>query len=448
MITRDKTESIVQFVLDYARGKAQGAEVIISASDIATSRFANNGMTQNQAPDHVHVSVRILKNGRQARLSSDKLTSDSLRHLVDDAVSACKFLEKDEGLQALPAPPSKPYQKLRHYDAATAQLGPEERSKAIKKIVKIAEANGLNSAGIVSTGSTVVTIANSKGLHAAHKQSTAECSITMYKDAATGWAKADFVRFDQLDFESLAKRAASKASANVNPLEVSPGRYQVILEPSAVLDLVGFLAYDFSATSHLDQLSCFQDQMGQRVLGENISIWDDVADEQQAGMPFDGEGIPRKSIQLVENGVIKNWVCGRRSARKMNLKATGHGLSEPSAEGEFPQNLVFAGGSTSMDDMIAHAERAVLLTRVWYIREIEPKGKIVTGMTRDGTFLVENGRIVGAVKNLRFNQSIVDLLNNVEKMGPSVRTAGEEALPSVVPPMVVSNFNFASTTTF
>ncbi len=173
MITRDKTESIVEFILDYAKGKAQGAEVTISASDIATSRFANNGMTQNQAPDHVLVSVRLLKNGRQARLSSDKLTIDSLRQLVDDALTACKFLEKDEGLQALPAPPSKPYQKLKHYDAATAQLGPDERSKAIKKIVKIAEAHGLSAAGVISTGSTVLTLANSKGLLATHKESTA-----------------------------------------------------------------------------------------------------------------------------------------------------------------------------------------------------------------------------------------------------------------------------------
>lgn len=448
MITRDKSESIVQYLLDYAKGKAQGAEVTISASDIATSRFANNGMTQNQAPDHVLVSVRVLKNGRQARLSSDKLSVDSLRNLVDDAVSACKFLEKDEGLQALAPMPSKPYQKVRNYDGTTAQLGPDERSKAIKKIVKIAEAHGLNSAGVVSTGSSLLTIANSKGLHATHKQSSAECSITMYRNAATGWAKSDVVRFDQLAIETLAKRAASKAAANVDPVEIPPGRYQVILEPSAVLDLVGFLAYDFTATSHLDQLSCFEGQLGQKVLGENISILDDVADARQAGAPFDGEGIPRQSIQLVENGVIKNWVCGRRSARKMDMKATGHGLSEPSAEGEYPQNLVFAGGTATLEDMIKETEKAVLLTRVWYIREIEPKGKIVTGMTRDGTFLVENGRVLGAVKNLRFNQSIVDMLNNVEKMGVSERTAGEEALPAAVPPMVVNNFNFASTTTF
>ena len=448
MITKEKSESIVQFILDYASGKAQGAEVTISASDIATSRFANNGMTQNQAPDHVLVSLRVLKNGRQARLSSDKLSLDSLRQMVDDAVTACKFLEKDEGLLALPAAPSKPYSKVRNYDAATAQLGPEERSKAIKKIVKIAEGQGLNSAGIISTGSTLVTLANSKGLYANHKQTTAECSITMYRDAATGWAKADVVRFDQLDFEGLARRAASKAASNVDPVEIAPGRYQVILEPSAVLDLVGFLAYDFTATSHVDQLSCFQDQLGQKVLGDNISIWDDVTDQDQAGMPFDGEGVPRQTIQLVENGVIKNWICGRRSARKMDMKATGHGLSEPSAEGEYPQNLVFSGGETGLDQMVAEAERAVLLTRVWYIREIEPKGKIVTGMTRDGTFLVENGKIVSAVKNLRFNQSIVDMLNNVEKMGPANRTAGEEALPAVIPPMVVNNFNFASTTTF
>lgn len=448
MITRAKAESIIDFVVQYANGKAQGAEVTVHAADIACSRFANNSMTQNQAPDRASVSVRILKNGRQVRMSSDDLSVGSLKRLVDDALLACKFLEKDPGLLPLASQPAKGYQSVKRFDRATAELDAQQRAKAVKEIIAVATKYDLNAAGIVSTGSTLTAIGNSKGLFVSHKESSSECSVTMYRDKSTGWAKADQVSFDNLDCKDLAIRAAEKAKLNCDPIEISPGKYKVILEPSAVLDLVCFFAWDFAATAHLDQLSCFQDQLGKKVLGENITLLDDVAEPEQAGCPFDAEGLPRKSLVLIENGVIKNLVFARRSARKMDAKTTGHGLPEPNVEGELPLNLVLQGGDCTLAEMVSQAERAILLTRVWYIREVEPSGKIVTGMTRDGTFLVENGRLVSAVKNLRFNQSLVDMLNHVEKLSPSARTAGEEGMPSVVPAMQVNNFNFASTTTF
>ena len=448
MISKKKAESLIDFVLSYAEGKAQGAEVCVNASDFSTSRFANNSMTQNQAPDRAEVSVRIIKNGRQVRLSSDDLSANSLRRLVDDALTACKFLEKDIALLALPTMPKLAYPQVNRLDRATAELDAQQRSKAVKGIIAIAEKRGLNAAGIVSSGSALFSIGNSKGLYATHRQSSAECSITMYRDASTGWAKADYSSFAELDVSELANRAAEKAIANRDPVEISPGKYRVILEPSAVLDLVCFLNFDFAATSHLDKLSCFQDKLGKKVLGDNISIRDDVTDPGQNGCPFDGEGLPRKTVNLVEHGVVKNLVAGRRSASKLGMKATGHGFPEPNSEGEYPANIVFAGGDTTLPQMVADADRAILLTRVWYIREVDPEGKIVTGMTRDGTFLVEDGKVISAVKNLRFNQSIIEMLNNVEKLGPAVRTAGEEGIPAVVPAMQVANFNFASTTTF
>ncbi len=449
MIRAQKAEEIIEHAIGYANGKAQGVEVTVTGSDIATSRFANNSMTQNQAPDRSEVSVRVIKGGKQLRLSTDNLTPASYCGLIDRALETLKYLEKDSELQALPAPPAQAYPQVNRFKKASAESGADKRAGAVRQIIALARKEGLSAAGVVSSGASYTAIGNSKGLFASHKESYAECSITMDKNGSTGWVKSEELDFASLDFSALAKCAAAKALANRDPVEIQPGKYRVILEPAAVLDLLLYLCPDFTATSHIDKLSCFVGQLGKKVFGDNISIVDDCTHELQSGAPFDGEGLPRKSVSLVENGILKNLVYGRRSAKKLGVKPTGHGLAEPNAEGEMPVNLVVAGGSKSLEELIANEERAILLTRVWYIREVDPALKIVTGMTRDGTFLVENGKITSAVKNLRFNQSLIELLNNVVEMGVAKRTSGGEEWPAqVIPPMLVDRFNFSSLTEF
>jgi predicted Zn-dependent protease len=246
----------------------------------------------------------------------------------------------------------------------------------------------------------------------------------------------------------MAERAAHKAVASADPVEIDPGHYTVILEPSAVLDLCGGLWYDFTGTSYEDKLSCFLNKLGKQALGRNITIYDDAYHPLQDGEPFDGEGMPRKKVCLVDKGVVKNLVYGRRSAKHFGVEPTGHGEPEPNSMGEYPENIVIEGGNTTLDDMIRTTDRGILLTRVWYVREVDPSSKIVTGMTRDGTFLIEHGKIKSGVKNLRFNESIIDMLSRVEALGPAVRAAGEETGPAVVPAMKVAFFNFESTTKF
>jgi predicted Zn-dependent protease len=188
--------------------------------------------------------------------------------------------------------------------------------------------------------------------------------------------------------------------------------------------------------------------MDQRILGENISLHDDAYHPLQSGAPFDGEGIPRQKILLVDKGVPKNLVYSRAAAKKMKAKPTGHGFSLPNEMGEAPTNLVFSGGNSSLEEMVSSTERGILVTRVWYIRDVDPYDKVLTGMTRDGTFLVQDGRIAGGLRNFRFNQSILELLSNVELLGPAVRAAGEESFDMVVPPMKVRNFHFSEVTKF
>ena len=251
-----------------------------------------------------------------------------------------------------------------------------------------------------------------------------------------------------MDPEELAAAASEKAAASRRPREVEPGRWTVILEPSAVQDLVGFLSYDFAGTALLDQRSCFNKRIGKKVMGENITLRDDVTHPLQSGAPFDGEGVPRQKVLLVDRGVPKNLVYARATAKKMKAKATGHGFPLPNDVGEAPVNLVLDGGKTSLPEMVASTERGILLTRLWYIREVDPYEKILTGMTRDGSFLVENGRIVTGIRNFRFNQNLLEMLSNVEQLGPAVRAAGEESFEMVAPAMKVRNFHFTEVTRF
>jgi predicted Zn-dependent protease len=222
----------------------------------------------------------------------------------------------------------------------------------------------------------------------------------------------------------------------------------VILEPAAVLDLVGQIIPDFSATALEDQRSFLTGRMGERIFGENITIHDDVRHPMQAGEPFDGEGVPRRRLLLVERGVANEVAWSRAAAHRKGVAPTGHGFPLPNEGGEMPVNIVIAGGGSSVAAMIASTSRGLLVTRLWYIREVDPYEKRMTGMTRDGTFLIEDGVVAGGVRNMRFNVGLVDLLNRVELLGPAVRTSGEEMFDMVVPPMKVHDFRFTEVTRF
>ena len=426
-------------------GAADETEVLLETHQSALTRFANNTIHQNVAEEGIHVSVRAVVDGRTARATTNKTDLESLRRVAEQAVASARWQPKDPELLPMPGP--QPYNRVERFDDATAALTPEARAAAVEKVVARAEKSGLIAAGIFSSTSAAGALLNSCGLYAEHRETKAEFSVT-FLDGGSGWAKGNFTRASELNIEELAARACEKALANREPKEIPPGRYTVILEPAAVLDLVGFLFYDFAGTAVLDKRSCFTNQVGKKVFGENITITDDVFHGGQAGAPWDGEGVPRQAVTLVERGVLKNLVYARHTAKKMNAQPTGHGFPLPNEYGEAPMNLVFTGGTTSLEEMVRTTERGVLVTRLWYIREVDPYEKILTGMTRDGTYLVEGGTVRQAARNLRFNQSLKEMLNQVELLGPAVRAAGEESFEMVVPPMRVRDFHFTEVTKY
>jgi PmbA protein len=425
---------------------ADQTEVQIDAGADALTRFANNTIHQNVAERTLTISVRTVFGGRTARATTNKTDDDSLRRVVAASAALARSQPKNPGLLPLLGP--QKYAKVARYFEPTAAATPDDRARAVSRVVALAAERGQTAAGIFSTGASASALANSKGLFASYRQTRAEFSVTMLEQDSSGWAKANSPDLRQIDPSALASRASEKAAASRAPREVSPGRWTVILEPAAVLDLVGFLFYDFAGTAVLDRRSCFNDRMGKQVMGRNIILSDDVTHPLQTGAPFDGEGFPRQPVLLVDRGVPRNLVYARATARKMKARPTGHGFPLPNEYGEAPFNLVFEGGNTPVDAMVASTDRAILLTRLWYIREVDPYEKLLTGMTRDGTFLIEGGRIVSGIRNFRFNQGLLEMLSSVEALGPAVRSAGEESFEMVVPAMKVRNFHFTEVTRF
>jgi predicted Zn-dependent protease len=474
MLTQEQAAAIFDRIRRLS--SADEVEAIFTGSRFALTRFANNTIHQNVEEENSVVSVRTNFGGRTARSTANQFDDESLRRAVAASESLARVQEPDPDLLPMPTPEEAdfggPSEKAagegarstrsfaKRFFEETAAITPAERAEVVRYIVSVADQHKLTTAGIYSTADSREGIFNSRGLARWHRQTLAEISITMLAGDSSGWQKLNSPDVRNLDPQRLAETAAKKAVDSAHPREIAPGKYTVILEPAAALDIVGFMFWDYSGVAILDQRSFLNDRIGAQLFGKNINISDEVEHPLQAGSPYDGEGMRRQRVPLVEEGVVKRVVYARATAKKMKtseyagkvgpIEPTGHGFPLPNEAGEMPMNIVFGAPEEpqTVDEMIASTERGVLVTRLWYIREVDPYEKIVTGMTRDGTFVVENGKVQCGLRNFRFNQSLIAMLSNVEAMGVPVRASGEESLDMVVPAMKVGEFNFTEGTKF
>jgi PmbA protein len=467
MLDRDQANDIFDKMRRLSQ--AEEIELLISGGRSALTRFANNTIHQNVAEEEYHISLRSTFGNRTARASTNKHDDDSLRRVVQSSEALAKVQHPDPDLLPMPTKEEVAHANVDCGDAAvsryfeaTARLSPQDRAQGVASMVNVAKKHNLAAAGIFSSAEMVEGIFNSRGVNGWYEQTLAEVSVSVLDSSSSGWQKANSPDIARLHPVRLAEVAAAKAIESKNPRDLPPGKYTVILEPAAVLDIVGFMFWDFGGSALLEQRSFLNDRIGTQLFGEDITVWDDAYHPLQAGAPFDGEGMRRQRLKLIENGVVQAVTYSRSSAKRMResemaatvgpVRSTGHGFALPSEIGEAPLNIVFAGSpegeSRTVEQMIASTERGILVTRLWYIREVDPYEKILTGMTRDGTFLVENGKVVCGTRNFRFNESLLHMLQNVEVMGIPTRSCGEESPDMVVPPMKVREFNFTETTRF
>ena len=437
---REECEAIAKRALSLAR--ADETRVTINSSSTANTRFAVNQISTGGDSFDAIVTVISRFGKRSGSCSTNRLDDDGLRYAVETSERLAKLSPEDP--EAMPELPPQRYSAGVNWSEATASLDPAARAQAVKRIVEPARSGNLVSTGFLEGITGATAIANNRGLFA-YDRSTASVLTTTARTpdgTGSGWAGATHHDWSRIDAAALGARAAEKAMRSRDPVAVEPGRYTVVFEPTAVGNLVQFIVGALNARSADEGRSFFSNpsggnKIGMKVMDERVTIVSDPFDAETAGSPFTSEGLPTQRTTWIENGVVKNLNYDRYWAQKSGRAPTGGTGS-----------VRMSGGDVTLDEMIRSTQRGLLVTRFWYLRPVDPRTILYTGLTRDGTFLIENGRITKAVKNLRFNDSPIFMLNNLEAMGQPVRVSASEGggpgMAIVVPPIRVRDFNFTS----
>jgi len=438
VMTREKSQALIEKIVKMS--KADGISASIDSGYQANIRFAANQMSTAGGVVNSQIGIESTFGKKHAAAVTNDMSDESLRRTVEQSETLAKLSPDDP--ETMPGLPQQTYVPVNGYFDSTANLTPEDRARAALTALEPArKAGDLKAAGFIIVNASANALGNNKGLFAYNRNTNANYTLTVRTDDGTGsgWAGAEHPDWKQLNFPALSTHAIDKARLSRNPVAIEPGRYTVILEPQAVGDLVQLMAFYMDARESDEGRSAFAKQgggnkIGEKIVDSRVTIFSDPQDPQLLSQPYDGEGLPLSRQVWVEGGVLKKLYYSRFWAQKQGKQATG-----------FPSSVKLEGGTTSMDDLIKSTARGVLVTRLWYLREVDPRTILYTGLTRDGTFLIENGKISKAIKNFRFNDSPLFLLSNLEAMSPAVRLAGTEAGGAVVMPAIkAKDFNFTS----
>jgi predicted Zn-dependent protease len=438
VLSRADAQALVERTVGMS--KADEISVNLGSNYTTNVRFADNQMSTAGSLSDAQLVVQSSFGPKHAVVTTNDLSEASIRRCVEQSEVLARLAPDDP--EAMPGLEPQQYQNIEAYVEATAAVGAAERAQAaLTALTPARRAGDLKAAGFLISNAGCTVLGNEKGMFAYHPSTNVNYTLTVRTTDGTGsgWAAADHPDWRQIDFAEVSARAIDKARTSRQPVAVEPGRYTVIFEPQAVGDLVQLIAFYADARQADEGRSPFSkpgggNKVGEKIVDSRVTLFSDPADPQLLGQPFDGEGMPLARQVWVENGELKRLQYSRFWAKKQSKIATGGATS-----------LKMEGGSATMDEMIRSTERGILVTRLWYLREVDPRTILYTGLTRDGTFLIEEGRISRSIRNLRFNESPLFMMNNLEMIGAAQRLAGTEAGGAVVmPALKVRDFNFTS----
>ena len=445
MLGRKKIHEIAKRVLSLSA--ADQTEVIIMSEDSGLTRFASSYIHQNVAERNVGIRVRTVVGRKIGVASINDLSQEALERVVERAVAIAKFQPDNPDFISLPGP--APIAEVEAFDEATAAFDPEARARAVGVICQQAVDNGLIASGAFTTGAGELAVANSLGVFAYHAATSADINTVVMSDDSSGYAEVTAWKVGDINTEAIGREAVEKALLSRHPRDLPPGRYPVVLEEYAVADFMSMFSYlGFGALSVQEGRSFMIDNFGKRIMSDAISIWDDGLDPTGLPMPFDFEGVPRQRVDLIKEGVAEAVVYDSYTAGKEGKASTGHGLPAPNTFGPIPGHTFMAPGEATKEEMLASMERGLWVTRFHYTRPVHPKLVIITGMTRDGTFLVEKGEIAYPIKNLRFTQSYLEALANVEAVSRETRLQQNWFGGARTPALKLAEFEFTGATEF
>jgi predicted Zn-dependent protease len=439
VISRDDAQRVTEMVVKLSR--ADAVQAVVRSSRTRNVRFAANQLSTAGVVEDTTLVVMSYIGRKHSAVTTNDLSPESIERTVRKAEAIARLAPDDAEMLPVLGPQNLG-DLTAAWDDATANLDAGAVTAAANTALGPARRTGsvLNVAGFLVTGADAIAIGTSAGLFAYHRGTSANYTLTVRTADGTGsgWSGEDAVAWSALNFGAVSAQAIEKAEKSRNPVAIEPGRYTVILEPQAVGDLVGLMPRYFNARSADEGRSPFAKQGGGNKLGEvivnaMINLASDPLDPMVLAQPFDSDGMALTKQSWITNGTLSTMLVPRAWAARKNLVATGT-----------PNNIILRGGTTSREQMIASTQRGVLVTRLWYLREVDPRTMLYTGLTRDGTFLIENGRISKSIKNMRFNESPLFLLNNVEALGPVRRTASDGPGTQIMPVLKARDFNFTS----
>ena len=438
MISKEEARAKLNEGLEHS--KAEQTEILMIQGKSSVSRFANSSIHQNTNRFDDSLQVRAVIDKKIGVASTNQLAN--IKQTVDQAYEAAKLSTQIADFVSLPKEGSIEADSDR-YSANTAQFSPQDREAYIAKVVS--KTNGYQAAGVFETGEAVMAVANSNGLFSYQKQTEADLNTIFFGEEESSYAYSIGYDTSSIDSEKVGREAFDIVDKNKNPITLDPGKYTVILKPAAVAEMLGMLAYaGMGALAYQEKRSFMNAKMGQKIAADNVNVYDDAHNKHSMGWLFDFEGVKRQRVDLIKNGVANDVVYDSFTAQKAKHINTGHALPASSKFGPMPFNLVMEPGDVPYNEFVSNVEKGLLITRFHYTNFENPLETILTGMTKDGTFLVENGKATKAVSNMRFTQSILDALLDVEAISSEAQLASGLIGYSYVPALRIKSFNFSS----
>lgn len=429
---------------------ADQCEAYLSELSWGLTRFANSYIHQNVVEDNSILTVRVISGKKVGRAKTNQLDRESLKEVVLRAEKIAKVQREIPDFVSLPSP--TPIPPVEGFFNETAEVSPEDRASVVKAAVDQAQNQGIETvSGAYFTGTEEVSVMNSLGVKAHFAGTISSFKINAFKEEGTGVAQHFSRNHKNLQPEKLTERACEKALASQKTDSIPPGTYPVILEELAVCEMLGYLAtMAFGAQAYQEGRSAFSGRLGEKVADEKVSIWDDGSYKEGFPVPFDVEGVGKQKVEIMTNGVAKNVVYDSFHAHKEGKKSTGHAIDIPNSLGPVPANLFMKKGSKSLDDIISNCEKGILVTRFHYTNPMHRLKTVITGMTRDGTFLIEKGEVKKALKNMRFTQNILEALSAVEGVSNTWGMVRAEYVKAAMcaPALHLGAFNFTGATLF
>lgn len=434
---------LLQKVLSYSQ--AEQTEVAYLGTESALTRFATNHIHQNVAESNAELRVRAVVGQRIGVAATNRLDDESLRRVTEQALEIARVQPVNPEFHSLPAP--QPISSAPGYSERTAQFTPEERARQVGIVVGLAKERGLESAGAFSTTVNSRAIANSLGIFAYEPRTEAEChAVVMADEKGSGYTQRVATDASTLDFEAMAREAVEKAQRSRNPIDIPLGEYPVVLDAYAVAEMLQDLVFmGLSALAVQEERSFMNGQFGKQLVEPHVTIYDDGHDPSGLPQAFDYEGVPKQRVVMIDHGVANAVVYDSFTAAREGKPNTGHALPAPNSEGPLPLHTMMEAGDASLEELIKGVDRGIYVTRFHYTNTVHPIKTLFTGMTRDGTFLIEHGELTRPVKNLRFTQSILDVLRDVQAIGRE-RIQWSEYVTAVAPALSAARFNFTGIT--